>query len=429
MKLALALALAPVFSAGGSALAVPLETPPAARVEQARAETTEEETRAKVEKYLRLAREGRVAVRPQAARRLVQLGGPAREALRALVEAEGLAALGPYLVETLAEYEDDELRAELWGALGDRDFPWRGPAARSLALAPEPTEAVAFRSLLADLLWQVRRAALDGLRALDSHADLEPVRALLRDPEGAVRRAAAALAFDWGERGALRYLVEELSRVDAYFRIPLGAQARFDATKLLSARLGSDFGFQPGKLPTEAGNAQALAKLTAAARELAGEAWPAELPPIARLGQPVEGAVLGLELRSCRRGEFYLRWTEHDELWVGTGNAARLSLEPGTVARLAQEISALLEDLGEARTWGQAGCDLEQLRCVDAEGGLQTFLLSKGQAQVSDLRPEPLDRVVALLVETLPDEPAEDPRLAHLARRARAALEVLGGPY
>ncbi|MCB9913535.1 MAG: HEAT repeat domain-containing protein [Planctomycetes bacterium] len=400
------------------------DAPPATRPSDDQAEVL-----AKVEKYLELAKSGTAAVRPQAARRLAQLGEPARARLVELAGADGagLAELGPQVVEIAADFGDAGLRAALWRVLADADFPWRGSAARALAKAPVADEGAAFRGLGADHLWQVRFAALDALRALDLRDARAAVRALLVDQEGAVRRAAAALLVDWGEPGALRWLVEELRREDAYFRVPLGAQARFDAHKRLTELLGDDFGFRPGESPATPANAAALARLEAAARERAGDAWPSELPPIARAAGASTGDVLGLELRSCRAGEFYLRWNDADEVHVGTGNAAVVTLAPGTVERLRAGIERRVAELGDTRFWGEAGCDLEQYRCVGADGELRTWLLSKGQASEGDLRPAPLDAVAELLLLTLPDEASADPRLDRLRSRARAALSVLGG--
>ncbi len=409
--------------AGGASMALP-----AAAAQESQSSTPDEEARAKLTKYLDLARTGRVADRPQAARRVSQLGAPAAERLCELAgeDGSGLVDLGPYLVEVLGDLGDTRLRAHLWSSLADPDFPWRGPAARSLAKTSSPEELGAFLALLDDHLWQVRRAALDGLAAHGSAEQSDAVRALLADQEGAVRRAAAALLDRWGERGALRYLVEELRREDQYFRLPLGAQARFDAAKLLAERLGADLELDPSQSPRDEQQARAISALEARLEERAGADWP-ELPQIARAAGELEPSVLGLELRSCRRGEFYLRWTEGDRLYVGTGNPAVVQLPAGSVARLRAALGERLAGLGETRYWGESGCDLEQYRLVDSGGSIESYLLSKGQADAGDLRPTALDGVAELLLATLPDEESPDPRLARLRSRARSALLVLGG--
>lgn len=387
-----------------------------------------EETLAKIEKYLGLAKTGRAAVRPQAARRLSQLGAPALARIKQLAgdDGAGLVELGPHIVEVLGDFEDAALRTQLWRALADPDFPWRGPAARSLAKTAQERELASFMGLFVDHLWQVRHASLDAARRIDARAHAHEVRKLLEDQDGGVRRAAATLLDEWGEHGALHFLVEDLRREDQYFRMPLGAQARFDALRVLKERLGDDFGFDPSKSPTVEANVTAIAKLEAAARKRADGDWP-ELPDIARAASVTEGDVIGLELRSCRAGEFYLRWNESDLLYVGTGNAALVTLTEGTVKRLRDGIERRLAELGDTRYWGESGCDLEQFRLLDGAGELQVYLLSKGQANAGDLRPEALDAVAQLLLATLPDAESPDPRLTRLRSRARAALVVLGG--
>ena len=396
----------------------------------AQEEAPADEVTATVEKDLGLARTGRVAVRPQAALRLVKLGAPAAERLRVECgeDGSGLADLGQYLVEVLGDFDDPVLRVHLWKGLDDRDFPWRGPASRTLAATARAPERQAFLELLADHLAQVRVAAVGALETLEAREELERVRVLLADPNDRVRRAAAALLDRWGERWALYWLVEDLKRTDRYFRMPLGEQARFDSLRVLRERLGEDFGFRADLAPDEPANAAAIEAIRAAVSKRAGgEAR--DLPAIARAGQATDGDVLGLELRSCRQGEFYLRWNRDDSLYVGTGRAVALPLERGTVERLLGTVREPLNELGETRYWGAPGCDLEQFRIVGEDGEVDAFLVSKGPAAIPDLRPTPLDAVVRLLIDTLPDDAHEDPRARTLRSRVIEALRVLGGEF
>lgn len=388
----------------------------------------DDETAAKIEKYLGLAKTGRIAVRPQAARKLLKLGAPAAQRLReeCREDGSGLAGLGQYMVEVLGEFEDPALRVQLWGGLADRDFPWRGPAGRTLAATATPAELGRFLELFDDHLGQVREASVVALERLEAKDEAAAVRALLVDQNDRVRRAAAALLDRWGETWALAWLVEDLKRTDRFFRMPLGEQARFDAIRILRKRLGDDHGFRAEQSPDEPENRRAIATISAAVTERAGgEA--VELPEIARAGGETDGDLIGLELRSCRAGEYYLRWNRADLLYVGTGNPVALKLKPGTVARLHRSVVELVGELGEERYWGAPGCDLEQLHLAGEGDAVESFLVSKGPDLVPDLRPESLDRVVRLLVETLPDDPADDARSSALRTRVREALKVLGG--
>lgn len=392
---------------------------------------------AKIEKYMDLARNGRAAVRPQAAKRLVKLGDPACKRLLAACGegGAGMPALGPFLIEVLADFEEPALRAMLWQHLIDADFPWRGPAARSLSHRVQGAEVGAWVQSLRDPLDQVRLAATQAMVQLDGlgvnpnscRARAGLIVRLHQDPSDRVRRAAALQLDLWGEPAYLMWLVEDLKRTDTYFRLPHGEQARFASIRGLRKRLGDDFGFRAEDSPLEPHNAKAIGQLTRAVLERsAGEVK--ILPEFVLAGQRTEGDVLGLELRSCRVGEFFLRWNRNDVLYVGTGRARAIALPAGSVARLQAAMPALLEPLGKERFWGEAGCDLEQLRMLDEAGRVITYLVSKGQAAVPDLRPGALDGAVRLLVDSIPER-AKARDGSDLRGEVSRALEVLGGGF
>ena len=392
----------------------------------------------KLERYLRAAREGSPAVRPQAAKRLVGLGAPAAARLLAEVgpEGAGLAGLGRDLVAELGALDEPAFRPHLWRALSDPDFPWRPAAARALAVRAASAEAARFRARLADPLPEVRVAALDALAAVGVEEDHARARALLADESGRVRRRAAAWLADRGERDALWWLYEELLRDDRYFAVPAGRAARFEAWKLLRERIEVDEGaasasgtaFQAGKGPVA--NADALADLARRVRVVAGER--PELPPVARAASAPTDDRLGLELRSCRRGELFLRWTADDRLLVGLGNAAELPLPEGTVAKLTEVVDGLLEPLADERTFGIPGCDLERFHLrTERDGRSKTWLCSKGPEALAGLRPAPLERVLGPLLASIPEtygsEGELDPRLADLRQRVVEGLTAVGG--
>lgn len=388
-------------------------------------EAQEEST---LERYLRMAREGSPAIRPQAARRLRLLGAPAAARLLTEIgpEGGGLAGLGRELVTELGSFPEPEFRPHLWRALSQPDFPWRPAAAQALASRATPEEGERFAVHLDDPLPEVRVGALEGISKLSRKDEVARVRAALGDESGRVRRRAAALLADWGEAQALWWLYEELLRDDQYFAVPSGRAARFEALKLLRARLGADSGFDASRGPQD--NAQPLSLL---ARELraqgAGER--PELPPVARASARIADELLGLELRSCRRGELFLRWTAGDELLVGLGDPARVALPEGTSARLLVEVLAALEPLEDERFFGEPGCDLERYH-LKAEGAerSKSWLISKGPQAVPGLRPEALDRVATLLGSSIPPlEDAEDVRLRDLSRRLAQGLTAVGG--
>lgn len=386
-----------------------------------------EEQESTVAKYMRLAREGRPVVRPQAARRLLEIPSEAVPALLAACgdQGEGVAGLGKDLVAVLGEFENAKLRAHLWTSLQERDFPWRPSAASSLAKSALASEAERFNGLLQDPIGKVRVASIDALRALDRRASEANLREALSDQNDSVRRRAAALLADWGDPCALYWLVEDLGREDRFFALRTGKLARYEAFGLLKERLTSTHEYSARKDPDDPANLAAVKAMRADIKLLC-ESTP-KLPPVAQAGEASEGNVLGLELRSCRRGEFFLRWNSSDLLLVGTGNPARIALPAGTVAKLLASAEQLFASL-DGQFWGEPGCDIEQFHFQpNTETRPRAFRVNKGQAAVKDLRPKPLGELAALLCAALPDEVSTDPRVDRLASRVREALRRLGG--
>ncbi len=395
--------------------------------EAVQAERDEQAEESPVEKYVRLAREGKPVVRPQAARRLIEMKAEAAALLVPLCgqNGEGVAALGKDLVAIFGALENSKLRAHLWTSLADGDFPWRPSAASSLASTAVPEEALRYRMLLDDPIGRVRTAAIDALRNVD-HREAEPaLRAALADQDDRVRRSAAALLADWGDPCALYWLIEDLSREDRFFSLHTGKLARYEAAELLEARLESTHEYSARKAPTEPSNIAAIAGMR---EELAQKcATVPQLPAVARAGTLSDGDALGLELRSCRRGEFFLRWNVSDVLLVGTGNPARIELPKGTVTRLLASAAEQLSEL-KGQFWGEPGCDIEQFHYQpDAAKRPRAYRVNKGQAAVEGLRPAELGVLAQHLCKTLPDAPSDDPRIDRLASRVREALAQLGG--
>ncbi|MBL8900936.1 MAG: HEAT repeat domain-containing protein [Planctomycetes bacterium] len=384
-----------------------------------------------IDQWIEHARGGKPAVRPQAAQRLVRAGAPAAARLLALAgsTSKECAALGPDLIESFGAFESEPLRAKLLEALRDPDFPWRPAAARGLAAKPKPAERALVLALLEDPLAAVRAAAIDALRALGEKEARDVLASRLADEDDRVRRRAAALLSDWGDRTSLAWLLEDLARSDSFFDRATGQMARYEAWTFLKTRLegtSRSIAFQPQWAPSEV---QAVDARGALAQALFSTAKSPSIPPLARAAQPAIDEVLGLELRSCRKGEFFLRWNSRDELWVGLGNAARLPLAPGTSEKLLAAADAAFRKLGAERFFGEPGCDLEDYLWRPAGSPrAEVFRLSKGPQAVQGLRPAALQELARLLVASLPTETdASDPRTVELARRVREALIALGG--
>lgn len=394
--------------------------------------------RARIERLIGLASSGRAVVRPQAAQRLVEFGSDAVPLLRARVgeDGEGLEALGPELVEVLADFGDVELRKLLWWQLDEPDFPWRPQATRSLARSAQEVERARFLLLATDRLGQVRAAAAEALGELgrDSASDdglgltETALRERLADTDEGVRRAAAAALMSWGDTAAPFWLLEELKRDDSFFELRTGERARFAATKLLEAHYGDLAGYQPAFDPDQLEMRLAWRKLEERLMAANGNQRP-ELPDVALANAPRIDAVFGLELRSCRHGDAWLRFTADDELYVGTGRAVRVTLPEGTLSTLLAGIADRLDRLGDERFWGTSGCDTEQLHWhPPGAERIANYIVSKGAEPIPDLRPEALSDVARAILAVLPDGSHDDPRLAHLRTRVAAALAAIGGP-
>ncbi|MEM9381118.1 MAG: hypothetical protein AAGB93_14295 [Planctomycetota bacterium] len=409
----------------------------------------EDKTLEDIDKLVRHARTGSAVIRPQAANRLVGFGAPAAERLLELSGETNadLAALGTSLVEVLGQFGDERLRARLWPALDDADFPWRPAAARSLGAAAKASERERFEALLDDPIAPVRLASLEALSEITAGGDerfLRQAARQLSDDNDYVRRAAAGVLDDRGHARALLWLVEELRRVDRYFDQATGEAARYAAMYALLDR-GFDLGAYDPAAPPEGDNARAIDAIrgTVAARadrlekelpeDLRGLV-PRALPAIALAGAPVEDAVLGLALKSCRRGDYFLRWTTDDVLVVGYGNPARIPLAKGTTASLTELAGTVLASTGERFYWGRPGCDMESFRVPGTEekgGRPQILILSKDEQPAPDLRPGPLTALGGAMAASIPADDAldaEDPRTRALARRIRGAFEAIGGP-
>lgn len=487
--------LLPLLLLGGSAADASPSCPAPLQREQKKKELTPEERAKLIDRDIRVARTGSAFIKPQAIRNLIRAGEPAADRLLELTEGKksaDLALFGPSLVEAFGQFESRPgLRAKLWPLLEDPDFPWRPAAARGLAWAPVAEESERLGAFLDDPIGPVRTAILDGLfrvsrileadvkLALDSGREGDDVEALevraeeaerrfleaavrqLSDTEDRVRRRAAILLHSLGHARALRWLVEDLKRVDSFFDLPTGLSARYEALGYL-ADLGVDVdGSDPEDEESEpwnpegpmnpegdeasAANAAAFARVVASVEALIEtseetlgaderDLVPAVVPPIARASAaPITNAVIGLELKSCRRGDFFLRWTVDDQLVVGIGNAARVQLPAGTTARLRVAAERARSAVGDKVFWGRPGCDKEAFvfpRDGSDAGGPMQLIVAKGEEPIENLRPAVLTDFGRVMLESIPRDPElmdDDPRTRDLYRRVREAFRWIGG--
>lgn len=393
-----------------------------------------DEARALAERMVSIAREGTLAKRPQAAQRLGVMGEPAVQALRAIVgtTTADLAQLGPELLRPLAELDAPDLRGRLWDAVSDADFPYRPAATKWLAETAQDGEWPRFQQLLTDPLSFVRAAALGAIATRDDRSLATVLEAALDDRSDVVRRVAADLLVQWDRNYALRWLFEDLSRTDRFFDLETGENARYESTRVLRRLLDDRalFGYKPGADPNDVANQEALAALDAVIAERIG-ADERRPPAFARSTDVVVDGVLGLEIRSCRRGEYFVAITDDDRLVVGTGRPTEYALEPGASARIADLVAARFQAADGPTMWGELGCDLECYRVRVPEGPSLVLRVMKGPEDVDDLRPDLLDELLRALLAEVPPELRTETLAAGeegtLQSLLTTALESVGG--
>jgi len=383
--------------------------------------------RAEAERLYEVAISGSPRVRFQAALRLAALGETGSSIVRAQLERDrGYLELGPALYEALVEFDDSRLRTAVWESLEDKQNPWRPAGARALAKNPSAEESARFTTLTRDWISAVRAEAVAGVAAGDMSHAIHTLTPLLEDSNGRVRRRAATSLAHLGEHHALAWLVEDLRRDDSWFDMRLGRIARAEAAQALRQLLGREAlaGYSTRNGPDTPENAAAIQAMEARCRELAGDAWP-ELPAIARAPGALPDAVVGVELRSCRHGEYLLRWTSDNRLVIGEGDAHILHLPEGATARLTALAEAALSALGDDLSRGDPGCDLERYHIkLPGSARSTTVQLTKGPETVPNLRPSALHPLAEAMIESAGT--TDKGRL--FAGQLGATFEALGGP-
>ncbi|MEO0652440.1 MAG: hypothetical protein AAFZ65_17330, partial [Planctomycetota bacterium] len=188
-------------------------------------------------------------------------------------------------------------------------------------------------------------------------------------------------------------------------------------------QLGEDLGtYDPATSPGTEAN-QAVIRATRTRIEYGLEYEPPSLPPVARAEDLAPPGRIGLELRSCRKGELFLQWGPGDLLFVGRGRPREIELTRGTVARLEALAATSYSALDGQRAFGRPGCDLESLRLDGPDRELDAVFLQKGPEPQPELRPAALDALVAGLVGSLPEAEGE------LRQRLAETLEAVAGPF
>lgn len=297
-----------------------------------------------------------------AARRLKERGGPAVAPFVAdYVEKRGRNALSIVGTEVLGSLKDPRILKLLHELVADKDFTWRPAATRALAEQADPASLETFRAGLGDKLWGVRAASVLGLERLKDAASAPRLKELLGDEIYDVRAQAAKSLHSLGDSAGLPVLVEALRSDTVWFEIDYGQIAREDAWNFLKKLTKSDFGYKPWE--SAEARAPGLAKFEDWISKTIPD-WRERVPEKARSRAEKADYVFGYELRSCQRGDFFLRLDAEGRLVLGYFNLEKAALEPAE----RRELEAALEGakaVDRSIPYGEGGCDFEQFYVKD----------------------------------------------------------------
>ena len=240
-------------------------------------------------------------VRQAAAKKLADAGDAAVPAILARQKEHGRERIPQTLVEAIAGSAGtgEATVALLREWAEDRDFYWRAQALKGLAnrrlAACEPL----FRAAVGDPFHVYRVQGARGLRLVGARDRNDAAGKLLNDEDPRARVAFAAVLLGDGDDEAARVLKEALERAGDEF-------------------LGDPWAMRDAQL------AVAALKQRWPDRE-----WPIANPAELPGSKDAAALTCGLEVRSCRNGDFFLRWSPGGSLVAG--------LRGGTPVGIAHE--------------------------------------------------------------------------------------------
>ncbi len=297
-----------------------------------------------------------------AARRVAAAGAVAVPALRAFQESRGRNAVPQTLVEAIAgsEHGDETVLGLLLEWARDRDFYWRAQALGGLAARKLAEQRSLLLAAVRDPAHLYRIQGARGLILLGKPDDRAKALPLLGDPDPRVRVAVAIHLADAGDPIGLPVLAAALRNDAEFLGDPWGRREALLAFKALQRALGTDGGYAPEQ--SAAANAKAIDLLRERAQERTGAM---NLPAVDPAHKPLAGAetadfASGLEIRSCKHGDLFVRWTANGQLAFGLEGAERGLLPAEAWAALEQRARSLS---GPAdATLGAVVCDFVRWR-------------------------------------------------------------------
>jgi hypothetical protein len=295
----------------------------------------------------------RYAIRRAASDELGRVGDPCIAALRAYLASKGRDRVPMLLVDALARnvkagpQTDAQLRA--WA--DDRDFFWRAQALTGLAMRGFAEDAPRFAAGLRDPSHLFRVAAAKGAHALAKTAGKpwDAAAAVLVDPDPRARVAFALHLWEvHRDPQALPSLVAAVADDRAFLDDDWGRRQAVQVFGVLS-RGAPDFGYRATE--SLAANEAALGKL----------AKYYELDPPKLLERDAIIDRGGVELRSCRHGDLFVRWTDA-EVYFDLDRGRKVVLDEPAREKLAPLLEATVAVSAEPRrVVGEVICDYLQL--------------------------------------------------------------------
>ncbi len=292
------------------------------------------------------------------------------------------------------------------------DFFWRSHALKGLAERRRAQHRPLFETALTDPAWLTRLQSARGLHLLGDA--LPAVHALLEDPDPRLPPELAAHLLDYGDTRGVTVLIGALGDERAFLGDPWGRRRANTAFKSLSAWLDDDFGYVPAASAEEN-----RAAIQAAMDQCTAKSAPVDSTWIKaeqeRRGQSPDDDALagGIDLRSCRNGDLFLRWNATGEVFFGLAGVEAVDISGPAWTNLLEAASATLSQEEAQGTKGVVICD--SIRVVSTQPAVQL-------RAAPDALPMPSAEWLKLLAQALEKANGTD---ADPAARSRALLDRL----
>jgi hypothetical protein len=234
----------------------------------------------------------------------------------------------------------------------DRDFYWRGQALGALANRRLPEYRPLFLRSITDAAFLTRIHAGRGLCLLGKAKDRQLALALLQDDDPRVRLRIALTLVAEGDLRGLPELVEALNKDNKFLSDPWGLRGAQRAMSALKKMAGKDFGYD--FTASREQNATAIAAFRRLAKDKLGDKWRPARPTVVDATEYLGG----VEVRSCRNGDLFLRWTQDGTLARGLEPKQRIKLTAASWKTLRAELPA-----GGDAIHGKVVCDYLRVMC------------------------------------------------------------------